>query len=356
MRKLRFAFLMLAMVSLVVGLAWMGCQKEQQVAGPDNTTLSSTQQSDNNYADMRDIVASYPQAVQQVIKVQDANTADLMALPGVVGTGTGLDENGNVCIKVYTALESQGITATPKIAASIQGVPVVVEETGEFRALALTGTYRPVPIGVSVGNDNECASGTIGCVVVKNSVRYILSNNHVLARQNAAKIGEKIDQPGRYDTRCRASGQVATLSDFQPISFTSNNTMDAAIAAYVAGIANTCSTPSGYYGFPGTTVVAPSVNLKVMKVGRTSSRTTGTISAINVTIRVGYSGGTATFVGQFQTTKGFSKSGDSGSLIVTNDGANNPVGLLFAGTNTGVTIGNPIGPVLQKFGVSICSN
>jgi predicted phage tail protein len=48
----------------------------------------------------------------------------------------------------------------------------------------------------------------------------------------------------------------------------------------------------------------------------------------------------------------FSAGGDSGSLIVTDDENNNPVGLLFAGSST-LTIANKIDLVLDHFGVTI---
>ncbi|HYR12865.1 MAG TPA: CARDB domain-containing protein, partial [Mycobacterium sp.] len=49
---------------------------------------------------------------------------------------------------------------------------------------------------------------------------------------------------------------------------------------------------------------------------------------------------------------GFSGGGDSGSLIVTDDGSMNPVALLFAGSAS-VTIANRIDLVLNRFGVAI---
>lgn len=61
-----------------------------------------------------------------------AHTDSLMALPGVTGTAQGLCE-GNPCIKVYV------IDKTPRleqeIPADLGGYPVVIEETGEIRAL-----------------------------------------------------------------------------------------------------------------------------------------------------------------------------------------------------------------------------
>ncbi|WP_198650330.1 hypothetical protein [Oceanimonas marisflavi] len=54
-----------------------------------------------------------------------------MALPEVEGTGIGLCE-GTPCIKVY----SSRITAElrSKIPLCIEGYPVIIEETGSFRA------------------------------------------------------------------------------------------------------------------------------------------------------------------------------------------------------------------------------
>ena len=77
------------------------------------------------------------------------------------------------------------------------------------------------------------------------------------------------------------------------------------------------------------------------------------VEAINANVNVNYGedNGVAFFTGQI-IIKGkrgvaFSAGGDSGSLIVTNDG-NNPVALLFAGS-TQTTVGSPIGEVLAAF-------
>ena len=48
----------------------------------------------------------------------------------------------------------------------------------------------------------------------------------------------------------------------------------------------------------------------------------------------------------------FSSGGDSGSLVV-DAVTRHPVGLLFAGGGLGTTFVNPIGPVLDRFGVEI---
>jgi hypothetical protein len=113
------------------------------------------------------------------------------------------------------------------------------------------------------------------------------------------------------------------------------------------------ATPCDGYGTPSKTpypVMIP--NLAVKKYGRTTGLTKGVISAVNVTINVGYAGGTAQFTGQvYIATPNFNGPGDSGSLIVS-DAGNQPVALLFAGTST-ATFATPIAPILSRFGVTV---
>ena len=101
------------------------------------------------------------------------------------------------------------------------------------------------------------------------------------------------------------------------------------------------------------------LGLNVQKYGRTTHLTHGQITGVNATVLICYE------VVEFVCTKvaryvdqliispaGFSNGGDSGSLIVTDDGNLNPVALLFAGSAS-VTIGNRIDLVLNRFGVTI---
>jgi PKD repeat protein len=88
--------------------------------------------------------------------------------------------------------------------------------------------------------------------------------------------------------------------------------------------------------------------------------THGTVAEVNVFVEVCYTVilgifciESAYFNGQIGISDGtFSGGGDSGSLIVTDNASNSPVGLLFAGSEAR-TIANPIGPVLDRFGVTI---
>lgn len=305
-------------------------------------------------------------AIAAVMAIQNKYTERLMAIPGVVGTATGLAADGRPA--VFVLARAPGLTGIPT---QLDGASVELRVTGEFRALqgpppgagpptSLKSGIRPVPNGVSVSNNNQCAAGTLGAAVLKSGAEFALSNNHVFARENQGAIGEEIVQPGRFDNKPKcanelATDQIGTLADFEPIVFstTANNVMDAAIASATTDL--TCATPADFYGSPGATPVAPALGLGVQKVGRTSGLTTGTVILINFDVNVGYSSGIARFVGQFATTRRFSRAGDSGSLIVTTDETNSPVGLLFAGARDGTTVGNPIGPVLDRFAATMCS-
>jgi hypothetical protein len=285
-------------------------------------------------------------ALAGAMAVQNRATPGLLQISGVIGSGTSLDADGRPVVVVYA--ERAGATGIP---AEIEGIATRTVVTGPVVAYARPGGGT-LQMGTSTGNDNECASGTLGCVVVKGGVDYFLSNNHVFARENAATIGERIDAPGRYDgkPRCAQTAQCANLSQFVAVSFSGNNTMDAAIARPSAGRAYTSLSAGGYD--PTSNVVAPSVGLAIKKTGRTSGLTHGTIQAINVTIQVQYSTGQiATFTNQIQMPGTFIRSGDSGSLMVTETNAD-PVGLCFAG-GSGASFANPIGPVLSAFGVTV---
>ncbi len=298
-------------------------------------------------------------AIRTLMAVQHRHSRRLMAIPEVVGTAIGLDGAGRAGLLIFTK-EAVNPGLIPE---SLEGIPVVKTMTGEIRpmkSLPPTSTFpRPVPIGVSTGNEKECSAVTITArVKVGAGNVYALSNNHVYALENNASLGSKILQPGTYDTSCAEvpDDMIGTLTQFVPIDFSSsgNNIVDAAIALSSRDLLGN-ATPRNGYGIPRSTPDAASIGLAVKKYGRTTLLTKGTITAINATINVQYDSGIARFVNQIavQSSKAFMKPGDSGSLLVTKSGSN-PVGLLFAGNSTGkFAFANPIDAVLGAFGVTI---
>ena len=65
-------------------------------------------------------------------QVQEEHTDDWMAIPGVEGTAIGLFE-GKPCIKIFSSRKPQEVR--DKIPSTVEGYPVIIEETGAFRAL-----------------------------------------------------------------------------------------------------------------------------------------------------------------------------------------------------------------------------
>src|SRR4030095_16985806 len=230
----------------------------------------------------------------------------------------------------------------------------------------------PVKLGTSGGNIKDstkafCYGGTLGALVQHgDGTQYILSNNHVLARTNLAAIGEVIIQPGLIDqnpvcTYKDSNDAVANLSAFIPIHFKSKKTMttndvDAAIAEVRPGAVFSTGEILDI-GTISNTTLDPAIGLAVKKSGLTTGLTVGTISAVNVIVDISYgSGKTARFTNQILITPGsFLAGGDSGSLMVEDVlTAPQAVGLLFAGSSS-VAIANPIGAVLDAFGVTMVS-
>lgn len=231
----------------------------------------------------------------------------------------------------------------------------------------LAGRIRPVKGGYSVGHRNITA-GTIGTCVFEMlpktgspesghpSKFYILSNNHVLANNNLAKIGDPIIQPGAEDGGSYPRDRIASLSRFIPIEFDPpvprhrhNNLVDAAIAE---GDFHELDREIYWIGhvkgwMPKARVT---VGERVQKTGRTTNYTIGRITAINATIDINYGNGKiARFKDQIITT-GLSAGGDSGSLVTTMD--NVAVGLLFAGSPS-ATILNQIENVRSLLHIEI---
>ncbi len=259
---------------------------------------------------------------------------------------------------------------------------------------------RPIYLGVSGSVDTDqmpgfCCGGTLGCLVQFTAggilYRCILSNMHVLAQDTVLGLnnrvrafGDWILQPGLIDTGCNlpiapngvptnAVGQLLTwtpIVEYNPSNPVAN-VVDCAMGGAGAGLVRTDGAILDF-GYTYQNPVTAYVGLLVRKSGRTTDVTYGTVTAIGVTILVGYTrecGGAsyaALFTNQIQIqgsafTPVFSNFGDSGSLVLTQQATPTPgsifqsswpVGLLFAGGN-GFTFANPIANVLSSLGVTL---
>lgn len=219
---------------------------------------------------------------------------------------------------------------------------------------------RNMRFGVSGGNVNDrssrfCCSGTLGALVTDGTTNYILSNNHVLGRNDQAVAGDDVSQPGLIDSNCNVATIVADFTAFSPLG----SNVDAAIAQLRTGTMDGTGAIEDI-GVISRAVVAPTVGMSVAKSGRTTGFTTGTISSINTSVNVQYQRGCGQgkkfvvgYTNQIVIGPGsFSAGGDSGSAIVTNNSAHNPVGLLFAGSSS-ATIANRASEVLTRLSTVI---
>ena len=294
-------------------------------------------------------------ALGRAIQAQERNAARLMAIPGVVGHAVGV-RDGEPVVLVYT--RDAGVGGIPErlegIATRTVASGMVVAWTDE------TGTFRPAPLGVSIGHP-DITAGTLGFKVVDGAGNsFILSNNHVMANSNQAIVGDHILQPGPVDGGTDPADRIGDLAAFVPIDFSgADNVVDAAIASVLSTDVLSATPLDEGYGQPSSTTVPAFVGMAVQKYGRTTGHTRGIVDAINGTFDICYEPlgpfclTAARFVNQIVITPGtFSAGGDSGSGIVTDDANRNPVALLFAGS-TSFTIANPIDRVLAAFDVTV---
>jgi hypothetical protein len=328
-------------------------------------------------------------AMEEVRRVKAQFTDLLLGKSNVVGCGVGYKEvagtrTGELCVVVSVAQKVPRGQLAPEnlVPQALEGVRTDVQETGVIRALqARTDKWRPAPGGVSCGHV-AITAGTLGCLVTRGGQVYILSNNHVLADSNQGQPGDPILQPGPHDGGTLAD-QIATLEEFVPINFgTDGPTCPIAtgLADVFNGLAQIFGSRHRMRAFqenPEMNLVDAAIarplstdlvekrileigkpqgvgegtlGLRIRKSGRTTGLTSGEITQVDATVRVGYgAGNTATFTDQLIAGP-MSSGGDSGSAVLDEDGR--VVGLLFAGSSS-TTVINRIQNVLDALNVSV---
>ncbi len=303
------------------------------------------------------------------------------------------------CTVTYTApssVQSTGTTyvvATAGDSSSRNATVILVNAAGinSNPAAHQVHSQASILLGSSAGNNTDydtqgkqiadCCSGTLGALIEDSSKRrYLLSNNHVLAKSDHASVGEAIIHPGLIDNNCTPLGDgagvasVAQLTDWLPLRSRLTN-VDAAIAQVTSRAVDAAgrimelgarqadgklaAAPPGVSSSGGRGEAAH-LALKVAKSGRTTGLTCGHVTALDLDVKVNYYLDcgetrpylTKTFTHQFGVSGNqFSDAGDSGALIVDTANAE-PVGLYFAGgtdvsgVNQGVA--NPASSVLSE--------
>jgi hypothetical protein len=173
---------------------------------------------------------------------------------------------------------------------------------------------------------------------------FVLSCNHVLGAFNDFPPGTIVMQPGPGDGG-GADDVCAQLWQFVPMSKTSANTVDAAVASVHKKMICT----NRHYATKPHRCVKP--GLAVWKTGKATGLTKGRITATDVTIKVKSRSGVEYEMTDQLKASYSSARGDSGALVIAT-GTQQPVGLHCA-EGDGVALLNRIENVLTSLGVEL---
>jgi hypothetical protein len=311
--------------------------------------------------------------VKTAKKVKEASERKLFQKANVVGAGVGeklVDgkPTGEPSIVVFVEKKMSPKTLAKKfsvadeIPKSIDGVATDIIEVGKIvKHSGFRGRVRPLVPGYSCGH-KKITAGTIGGFFRdKDGDLVMLTNNHVAACENAAKVGDPIYQPGPHDARgdmrfrnwpdpVGSLPYFGLLKDFVRVN-KSGNTQDSAIVQVHEKVVRS-GLISDVYPVLNERLAgwgSPQVNMQVQKCGRTTGYTTGKVLALHSTFTIGYDFGPAKF-NECVVCTAMSKGGDSGSIIMDMD--RKAVALLFAGSAL-VTIANPMQAVKARYGLSV---
>ena len=293
----------------------------------------------------------------------------------MVGVAVGNKDINNidtnvVSIKVYVKnkmskeaiIKKYGVDGI--IPRTVDSVRTDVVHVGNIEAQAYTNKIRPIAPGYSVGHP-AITAGTIGGFFKDSDDDVvILGNNHVLANVNNCNICDLCVQPGPLDMPPSpfigwirpviALEYIGHLKRFVRLE-ANGNVQDSAIVKVHPDLINNSgfivSYPDGIESTGNPT--DPVLGMNVIKFGRTTEMTTGTVTALNGTFSVNFGAyGTKAFNDCVVLTP-MSAGGDSGSVIMRNEAGQDrvDVGLLFAGSPT-VTLCNRITTVYDTYGLS----
>jgi hypothetical protein len=207
-----------------------------------------------------------------------------------------------------------------------------------------------VACGSSCAPGGESYAGTLGALVRKRNGKeqglYLISNNHVLGACNQIPVDMPVLAPANSDARPmrRAPGEVARLAEVSELR-TGEPTLvtpcreDIALARVIDPSVVTSWQGDDATGFDTPNkIVSPKSYLRVKKFGRTSGLTLGTVeSRLSTPTPIPYKlrqfTATVWFVDVWTVFgddgEDFASAGDSGSLVVTEEG-DAAVGLIFA--------------------------
>src|SRR5438093_3831168 len=241
------------------------------------------------------------------------NAVSTHAQDNVIGVGIGRKvvkgkATKRPCVRLYVIrkLDKKLIPPRNMLPSHIDDVETDVIETGRFRAqVPLARRHRrPAQPGCSVGfqlpapHDDLIMAGTLGALVSRGAARFILSNNHVLADENQLPIGTAIYQPGLLDHGDPATDAIARLTQFVPLSASTPNRVDCAIAEVADPDLVRARVMSRVGKLRSAQPIDAVEGMRVEKVGRGTGYTAGTIFDMSATVTLDYELGDLKFVDQ----------------------------------------------------------
>jgi hypothetical protein len=258
------------------------------------------------------------------------------------------------------------IAVRPRTRQDLAGLRTYLDDrtAGEME-IRITGPIRAAGcstlcVGASVSREKEPRrTGSLGFFARRNrdGVVGFVSNNHILAGEDAGLDGDIILHPGRADQRRAAPSGIAFLDGRYPrLKGGRGLPLDCAFACLID---HDAVTTAPHFGPPAVALT----NIPVTKTGRSTAQTYGRVTAFYLDrCDVDYRrAGRIRFQGEIEIESRdefpFACGGDSGSLILTEDGS--PLALIHSVSaaggythNSGLTFAHPIQSVLRALDVS----
>ena len=289
-------------------------------------------------------------------------------------------QEGKVGGGVVVYVSKGSAKALKGLPAELDGVSITIRKAGLISISPgamgkVTGDPNVYKRGDRIACGSSCAtaggdSGTFGAIVTKgdDGTLFVLSNNHVLAGCNHIPPGMPIMSPAPTDARPGGPPPLSIAELTETIAMHSGNPKhvdpcqeDIAIGKLLVPD-RVSSWQGGDDGYDTpTTIVDPEPDMKVKKIGRTTGLTFGAVdSEVSdpFPVACNVKGFKATvWFRNFWCLLGnevpFALPGDSGSLVVTEDGKG-AVGLLFS-SSPGGAIGHmiPFRQIAKALGVKL---
>ncbi len=287
------------------------------------------------------------------------------------------EEHGTVTILTKGALgprvvgrlpeELDGVTVAYIGSADIETNPPMVPAASTIAQPPCHLHGGKIACGSSVTAAPVYGAGTFGCLVTTDDgILYGLTNNHVTGDCNHTPLGMHILSPAPMDADPNgpAPTGIGRHHSFVPLHSgdpqqVQVQELDVALFSVTDHDQVSSMQGSGVFNTPGATI-NPAGRMRVKKIGRTTGLTHGEVVGPWVTsLPIPYKSSRFSSVVHFTGAWGvrsldgesFSSPGDSGSLVVTEDGQH-AVGLIFAGAGQ-VSLMMPIISVMDHLNLAL---